>query len=152
MILSFRAKLYLPLVLSWLCLAAMTSFHVYGSKAQRLEERQVALKFATDVGMSTVKEYAALSASGLLSVGEAKQQALTRLKAMRYGKDGYYTVVDSHPAMLMHPTKPELVGKDITDFKDAHGTYLYREAAEIAKGSGEGWIEYVWTKPGKSRL
>jgi methyl-accepting chemotaxis protein len=150
MILSFRAKLYLPLILSWLCLAALTIFHVYESKSQRLEERQVALKFATDVGMSTVKEYAALSASGVLSQEAAKQQALARLKAMRYGKDGYYTVVDSRPSILMHPIKAELVGKDVSDFKDANGTYLYRQAAEIAKGTGEGWIEYVWTKPGNA--
>lgn len=148
--LSFRAKLYLPLILSWLCLAGMTIFHVYESKAQRLEERQVALRFATDVGMSTVKEYAALSATGVLSVAEAQHQALTRLKAMRYGNDGYYTVVDSHPSMLMHPLKAELIGKDVTDFKDAHGTYLYRDVAQIAKTTGEGWIEYVWAKPGNA--
>jgi methyl-accepting chemotaxis protein len=150
MTLSFRAKLYLPLILSWLCLASMTLFHVYGSRAQRLEERQVALQFATDVGMSTVKDYAALAASGALTASEAQQQALRRLKAMRYGKDGYYTVIDSHPSMLMHPLKAELIGKDMTDFKDAHGTYLYREVAQIAKNKGEGWVEYVWPKPGNA--
>jgi methyl-accepting chemotaxis protein len=148
MSLSFRAKLYLPLILSWLCLAGMTISHVYTSKNQRLEERQIALRFATDVGMSTVKEYAALATSGALSAPEAQQQALRRLKAMRYGKDGYYSVIDSHPTMLMHPLKAELIGKDLSDFKDAHGTYLYRDAARIAQQKGEGWIEYVWAKPG----
>ncbi|AVR97303.1 methyl-accepting chemotaxis protein [Pseudoduganella armeniaca] len=146
--LSFRTKLYLPLILAWLCLSGMTLFHIFESKAMRFEERQVALRFATDVGMSTVKEYAALAASGALPEAQAKRQALQRLRAMRYGKDGYYTVVDSHPTMLMHPIKSELIGKDMTDFKDAKGTYLYREAARIAQGSGEGWVEYVWPKPG----
>ena len=146
--LSFRAKLYLPLILSWLCLSAMAIFHVYESNVQRLEERKVALRFATDVGMSTVKEYAELASSGVMTVAEAQQQALKRLKSMRYGKDGYYTVVDSAPKMLMHPVKAELIGKDLSDFKDTNGTYLYRDVAAIAKGSGEGWIEYVWPKPG----
>jgi methyl-accepting chemotaxis protein len=148
MSISLRAKLYLPLILSWLCLASMTIFYVYASKSQRLEERQIALRFATDVGMSTVKEYAALATSGALSTPEAQKQALQRLKAMRYGKDGYYTIIDSHPTMLMHPMKSELIGKDMSDFKDAHGTYLFREAAHIAQQRGEGWIEYVWSKPG----
>jgi len=148
--LSFRTKLYLPLIFSWLCLSAMAFFHVYGSNAQRLEERKVALAFATDVGMSTVKEYAALASTGVMTVADAKQQALKRLKSMRYGKDGYYTVVDSHPTMLMHPIKAELIGKDLSDFKDLHGTYLYREVAAIAKGSGTGWLEYVWPKPGNA--
>ena len=126
----------------------MAFFQVYESNAQRLEERKVALAFATDVGMSTVKEYADLASAGTLTVSEAQQQALARLKAMRYGKDGYYTVLNSQPTMLMHPIKPELIGKDLGDYKDAQGTYLFREVAAIAKGSGEGWVEYVWPKPG----
>jgi methyl-accepting chemotaxis protein len=146
--LSFRTKLYIPLILSWLCLFGMTVSHIYESKAQRLEERQIALRFATDVGMSTVKEYAALAISGAMSESEAQQQALKRLKAMRYGKDGYYTVLNSHPTILMHPIKPELIGKDVTEYKDANGIYLFREVARIASGTGEGWIEYVWPKPG----
>jgi methyl-accepting chemotaxis protein len=146
--LSFRTKLYLPLVLSWLCLSVMAILHVYESNAQRLEERKIALRFATDVGMSTVKEYAELASSGAMSVADAQQQALKRLKSMRYGKDGYYTVVDSAPKMLMHPVKAELIGKDLSDFKDTNGTYLYRDVAAIAKTSGEGWVEYVWPKPG----
>ena len=146
--LSFRTKLYLPLILSWLCLSAMAILHVYESSEQRLEERKVALRFATDVGMSTVKEYAELATAGKLSVADAQAQALARLKSMRYGKDGYYTVISSHPTMLMHPIKAELIGKDMTEFKDVNGTYLYREVAQIAKTSGEGWVEYVWPKPG----
>jgi methyl-accepting chemotaxis protein len=146
--LSFRTKLYLPLIISWLCLSGMTIFHIFESRTQRFEERQLALKFATDVGMATLKEYAAMATSGAMPLEQAQQEALKRLKAMRYGKDGYYSVIDSHPTMLMHPLKAALIGKDLTDFKDANGTYLYRDAARIAKGTGEGWIEYVWPKPG----
>jgi methyl-accepting chemotaxis protein len=146
--LSFRAKLYLPLILSWLCLSGMTLLHIFESKTLRFEERQLALKYATDVGMSTVKEFATLAASGAMPLEQAQKQALQRLKAMRYGKDGYYTVIDSRPTMLMHPLKAELIGKDMSDFHDVKGTYLYRDAARIAQGGGEGWIEYVWPKPG----
>ncbi|WP_280757391.1 methyl-accepting chemotaxis protein [Polaromonas sp. CG_23.6] len=148
MTLTFRTKLYLPLVISWLCLLGISTVNIFQNKSQRFEERQIALKFATDVGMSTVKEYAALVSSGALQLEEAQNQALARLKAMRYGKDGYYTVINSHPAVVMHPIKTELVGKDATDFKDANGQYFYRNVANIAKGAGEGWIEYVWPKPG----
>ncbi|MFZ2393849.1 MAG: cache domain-containing protein, partial [Rhodoferax sp.] len=146
--LTFRTKLYLPLVISWLCLLGMTTANIVQNKSQRFEERQIALKFATDVGMSTVKEYAALVSSGALPLAEAQKQALDRLKAMRYGKDGYYTVINSHPAVVMHPIKAELTGKDVSDFKDANGQYIYKNVASIAKGAGEGWIEYVWPKPG----
>ena len=148
--LSFRSKLYLPLIISWLCLLGISTVNILQNKAQRFEERQIALKFATDVGMSTVKEYANLVTSGALPLEEAQKQAFARLKAMRYGKDGYYTVINSNPSVVMHPIKAELIGKDVTDFKDANGQYFYRNVASIAKGAGEGWIEYVWPKPGNA--
>jgi len=148
--LSFRSKLYLPLIISWLCLLGISAVNVLQNKAHRFEERQIALRFATDVGMSTVKEYAALADSGAMPLEEAQKQALARLKAMRYGKDGYYTVINSHPTVVMHPIKAELVGKDVSDFKDPGGQLFYRNVATIAKGAGEGWIEYVWTKPGNA--
>lgn len=147
--LSFRSKLYLPLILSWLCLSAMTVWHIHESREQRLEERKLALKFTTEVGMSTVKEYAELAASGAMSVSDAQQQALKRLKYMRYGKDGYYTILNSEPTMLMHPMKPELIGKPLGDYADKNGVHLFSEVAAIAKKSGEGWVEYVWPKPGR---
>jgi methyl-accepting chemotaxis protein len=146
--LTFRQKLFLPLLISWLCLAALTAVNVFQNKQRRFEERQLALKYATDVGMSMLKAYADAVDRGVLSADEGKAQALTRLKAMRYGKDGYFTIVDSHPTVVMHPIKLELAGKDVSDFKDPNGQFIYRNVAAIAKGAGEGWIEYVWPKPG----
>jgi methyl-accepting chemotaxis protein len=148
--LTFRQKLFLPLVASWVCLLGVATADIFHNKERRFEERKTALRFATDAGISTVKDYAAQVAAGSLALDEAKKQALARLKAMRYGKDGYYTLVDSHPTVVMHPLKAELNGKDVTDFKDAHGTYVYRDIAAVARGSGEGWVEYVWPKPGEA--
>ncbi|GGH60826.1 methyl-accepting chemotaxis protein [Comamonas phosphati] len=146
--LTFRQKLFLPLVICWLCLLGLATADILQSKAQRLEERKLALKLATDVGMSTVKEFAEQAKSGALPEDEAKKQALARLKAMRYGADGYFTIVSSEPTVVMHPIKPELAGKSMSEFKDVNGTYVYRNVAAIAKSAGEGWTEYVWPKPG----
>lgn len=131
--LSFRSKLYLPLIISWLCLLGISTVNVLQNKAHRFEERQIALRFATDVGMSTVKEYAALADSGAMPLEEAKKQALARLKAMRYGKDGYYTVINSHPTVIMHPIKAELIGKDVTDFKDPGGQFFIAMSPPLRK-------------------
>jgi len=148
MTLSFRTKLFIPLIVSWLCLLGITMTDIYHTKVRRLEDRQLALKYATDVGMATVREYVDLAKSGAMPEEEARKQLFLRLKASRYGKDGYYTVLSAEPRVLMHPMKPELVGKNMSDFKDPGGLYLYKEVAAIVKGADEGWIEYVWTKPG----
>jgi methyl-accepting chemotaxis protein len=64
------------------------------------------------------------------------EEAIERIRSMRFGKDGYYTVMTDEPKMLMHPFKPELIGRTLGDFRDANGTLLYREAANAAKPHG----------------
>ncbi|GIZ52633.1 methyl-accepting chemotaxis protein [Noviherbaspirillum aridicola] len=145
---SFRKKLFAPLVIAWISLWAITLTDMYSNKVRRLEERQLSLRYATQIGLSVVQEYAALAAAGKMSVEEAQKQALARVKAMRFGEDGYLTVISSRAAVVMHPLKPELDGKDMGDYKDPAGNYLFRDMAAIAKGKGEGWVEYVWPKPG----
>jgi methyl-accepting chemotaxis protein len=78
-------------------------------------------------------------------------QALERIKGLRFGKDGYYTVMTDEPKMLMHPFKPELVGRTLGDFKDANGTLLYQDAVNVVKANGAGFIRYVWPRPGEDR-
>jgi len=146
--LSFRTKLFAPLVICWISLWAITLTDIYHNSQRRLEERQLSLKSATEIGMSVVKEYADMAAAGTMPLDEAKKQALARIKAMRFGADGYITVISSEPKMIMHPMKPELDGKDLSGFKDAKGNELFKEMADIARGTGEGWVEYVWPKPG----
>ena len=68
---------------------------------------------------------------------------------MRFGKDGYLLVISSEPKIVMHPFKPELDGRNVADFKDPQGSYLFRDMAAGANSSGEGWVEYVWSKPGQ---
>ena len=49
---------------------------------------------------------------------------------------------------LAHGANPKLVGKDMTDLKDADGFAFVKRMAEIASSkSGEGWTEYKWPNP-----
>ena len=147
--LSFRAKLITPLFVCWIALWTVTGVDIYHNKVRRLEERRLLLKSAVEMGQSIAKEYAAMAAAGTLSVSEAQQQALARIKALRFGEGGYILVISSEPKVLMHPINPALDGKNVADYKDPQGNYLFRDMAAIAKSSGEGWVEYVWPKPGQ---
>jgi len=146
--LSFRTKLFTPLIICWISLWAITLTDIYHNSKRRLEDRQLSLKSATEIGLSIAKEYADMAAAGTMPVDEAKKQALARIKAIRFGADGYITVISSDAKMVMHPIKSEMDGKEMADFKDAKGNYLFKEMAAIARGTGEGWVEYVWPKPG----
>ena len=53
--------------------------------------------------------------------------------------------------MSAHPYKPELVGKDMSTFRDNHGNFLFFEFVKTALEDGAGWIEYWWPKPGATK-
>ncbi len=70
------------------------------------------------------------------------------LKNLRYGKAGYFWINDLHPRMVVHPIKPQLNGKDLSNFRDSKGKYLFREMVKVCREKGEGFVSYYWPKPG----
>lgn len=77
-----------------------------------------------------------------------QQEALVTISEMRFGKSGYFWINDTAPKMLMHPIKPELDGKDLSQMQDANGIYLFKEMAKISVENGSGMLQYFWAKPG----
>ncbi|MEA2101450.1 MAG: cache domain-containing protein [Thermodesulfobacteriota bacterium] len=65
-------------------------------------------------------------------------------------KDTYVFCVDMDRAtVLAHPIKPVLIGKDLIGMKDANGKMFFVEFIETAKNDQQGWVEYMWPKPGE---
>ncbi len=48
----------------------------------------------------------------------------------------------------MHPTQPEMNGKDVGDYRDSNGVYFYKDTVDLIKRDGEGFISYAFPKPG----
>src|ERR1700744_2214562 len=90
--LSFAQKLWLPLIISLVALLAVSGSAAWQSREMRIEERKNDLTNIAHVGLSIVTEYAALAQSGALSEAEARNQALERLRCVRYGEDVYFLV------------------------------------------------------------
>jgi signal transduction histidine kinase len=65
-------------------------------------------------------------------------------------KDTYVFMTDLDGKMLAHPMSPALVGTNVLGMKDKGdpGKLLFKEFVEVAKGKGEGWVDYMWTNPG----
>lgn len=148
--LTFRRKLFLPLVISWICLMAVMTVNLMATKSLRLDERKAQLSNAGDMALSIAKEYGALAASGAMPEAEAKKQALARIKSLRYGEAGYFTIIDSQ-AVLMHPMKPALVGTAPAAMKDPNGVPVYLDALAVTRDGGSGFTTYQWAKPGDDK-
>ncbi|MAD89753.1 MAG: chemotaxis protein [Pseudoalteromonas sp.] len=95
-----------------------------------------------------IEHFYSLQQDGQLSEVQAKQAALDTIAKLRYDTDNYYWINDYSPSMVMHPMKPQLVGKSLSTSKDPDGTYLFMEMVKIVRQQGEGFVPYKWPKPG----
>ena len=118
------------------------------SHGQILSERKALLRSIDDSALSVIKLYESQEKAGSMTTAEAQAAALKVLKGLRYGENGYVWVNDMSARMIMHPIKPELDGKDLSDMKDPNGVRLFAEFARIAKTEGQGYLAYSWPKPG----
>ena len=65
-------------------------------------------------------------------------------------KDAYIFVIDQQGVDLVNPGFVNLEGRNIMELKDSHGKYLTKEMLSMVKTNGNGWVEYMWPKPGES--
>lgn len=61
----------------------------------------------------------------------------------------YLWINDYDGVMLMHPIKPGLVTKPLLNLKDSNGKLLFLEMVTKVKSNNEGWVSYMWPKPGE---
>lgn len=129
------------LVVSWMYLEAKRNY----VQARRNEIRHV-----VEAAWGVLDHYVRLAESGQLDEGAARQQAIAAVESLRFDEDNYYWINDFQPRMIMHPINRELVGEDLSDYRDPQGKALFVEMAELCRRQGQGFIEYVWHKPGST--
>ena len=84
----------------------------------------------------------------ILSEEALKNRLKAIIDATRYGESGYFWVNDTNAVIVTHPIKPALNGKDMAEYKDQGGKKIFTEFAAVAKKDSEGFVDYVWPKPG----
>lgn len=89
--------------------------------------------------------------SGTLKKEDAQNIAKSAIKNLRYEKTDYFWINDSTPRMIMHPIKAEMDGQDLSEYKDPLGKKLFVEMASVCRSRNEGFVDYLWAKPGFSK-
>jgi methyl-accepting chemotaxis protein len=115
-----------------------------------MAERQAKIRATVESVHGVLVAFGARAARGEISTEEAKAQALAMVKALRYDGREYFWINDLRPHMVMHPVKPELDGKDLSDYADPTGKRLFVEFVKAVKAGpdGAGFVDYRWPKPG----
>jgi len=131
--LSFKHKLWLPLILRLLCIFVIFIHGAIQTRDLRLEERQKDLTNVNQAALSIVKHFDAQVTAGQITKEEAQRRAIDVVRSLRFGEDGYTAIAS----------------EDMSGFKDINNYYLYREiAAAGASTAGSGYVRYVWPHPG----
>jgi methyl-accepting chemotaxis protein len=132
-------------------LLALAGLWLNSERSGLLSERMQSTKNLVNIPYSVLVEQYKLESEGKITRAEAQKHALEAIQTMRYEGDNYFWINDMHPTMVMHPMKPELNGKDLTDVKDPTGKAVFVEFANAARTPDGNYVLYQWPKPGKDK-
>lgn len=115
-----------------------------------MTERRAKLQATVETVHGVVASYGTRVELGELTKEEAQRQVKVVINGLRYQGGEYFWINDLEPRMVMHPTKPELDGQDLTPFADPDGKHLFVAFVDVVKAEPikGGFVDYRWPKPG----
>ena len=111
-----------------------------------MTDRREMIHELTETAWSILASFREKEIGERLSGKDARAQAVEALRALRYGPEekDYFWINDMHPHLIMHPYRPDLEGKDISDFTDPSGKKLFVEFVKAVETAGAGYVDYQW--------
>lgn len=110
-----------------------------------VDEKHAQLRNQVESIHTMVNSYNNAVIRGQLTSDSAKKEAISRINHVRYDKDNYFWV-NGPDNFLVHPLKPELVGKGNSEVKDVTGKDFVTALIREARSKGYSFQNYVWTK------
>ncbi|WP_449410661.1 methyl-accepting chemotaxis protein [Methylobacterium komagatae] len=146
--LGIAAKIQSITLIALLGIAAVVGLAAHGLYGAVTEARALKTRDLVEAVHGILRHYEAEERAGQLDRSAAQLAALMMVKDLRYAGKEYFWINDMQPRMIMHPTKPDLNGKDLSSLRDPNGKALFRAMVEIVTTDGSGFIPYQWPKPG----
>jgi len=89
-----------------------------------------------------------------MSILELKNAIKNYTKIYRHSSlnTAYFWINDFNGTMIMHPIQTYLNGKNLIDFKDPNGVYLFKDFVSICKKDGAGIAKYQWENPDSKKV
>ena len=147
--LTIGFRLSILMLLTVISIVTVSIYLLVIQKNAVLEEKRLATKSMVQSAHSLVAGIYKDVQAGKITEEAGREIAIQAVKKIRYANEDYIWINDMQPRMVMHPTKPELDGKDLSGNKDPDGKPLFQNMVNVVKNSGEGFIDYRWPKPGK---
>jgi methyl-accepting chemotaxis protein len=130
-----------------LFLAGILFFILPKLEAKIMQEKKLAAEQLVEMATSIIQGYTGDNRDE----GQVRSAALRDISKLRYDGSNYVWISDLKSSMVMHPIKPALNGKDMGDFTDPAGKRIFHEFAKAVQQDGEGYVHYLWPKPGHEK-
>jgi methyl-accepting chemotaxis protein len=147
----FQKVMSISIILNLLIMVSSFFYLIPLVENKLMEEKRNASKDVLDISYTLVTAYANRAEGGEFTTEEAQKRALSVIKQLRYRDNDYFWINNLEPKMLMHPMFPELNGKNLSKDQDPTGKYLFVEMVNLCNEKGEGFVNYMWPKPGTTK-
>ena len=139
---SHRLGLMVGLAIA--CVVAYGAFQNWQLHNHLFEEKRLQTQQLVESAHAVLAYFHEASTTGKLSEQDAKHAAAAALESMRYGASGYFWINDFTPRVVMHPHKPDIIGKDMSNNADAAGKYHWNAFVDVVKRDGGGFVDYMF--------
>jgi methyl-accepting chemotaxis protein len=134
-------------VIILILMSAVTFYMLPKVEAKIWSDKALSTRNLAEEGYAIIAAYGDRVGKGEMKMADAKERAIEAIGAIRYEDNNYLWVNDLHPTIVLHPIKPEMNGKDVSNYADPHGKLIFVEAVKVCQAKGEGTFEYMWPKP-----
>jgi len=145
---KISARLYALVGIALATMLGTGIFAIFQEHAALVEQRRAMLAAMNDNAVHVFDAYHKRELAGEMSREEAQKLSMDAIRPMRYEPDGYFFITDMNENMLMHPLDARLDGSNQAGLKDANGLAIFTEFNKTVQAHGEGFVDYMWNKPG----
>jgi methyl-accepting chemotaxis protein len=139
----FNALIAFGMVLSF-----YISFNTLRTTIER--EKIDGLKHFTESAVSYMQEIYNQEQSGKISCEEAQKKIFQYIQSTRFNNGNYFWIQDMNNNIILHPIVSKLNNTNVADMHDKNGVYLFKEFTRVVKENKQGYIKYLWPKPGEN--
>jgi len=144
--LKIVGRIYLLVALAIVSLTIMGVTGVQQINSTREEARRGELQALIEAADAISNGQYQRAQKGEISEDQAKATALAALQDLRYRGNEYMFVLNTDGVMIMHPIRADLVNVSQLEATDTNGKFIFREMVDVAKASGQGFVDYHWKR------
>lgn len=141
---QYRLQLNLLIIFIFFFIFILLTLKAF--KSSLLEQKYQKTQQLVESSYNIIEHNYSRIASEGITTKQAQTFAKKTINALRYDTNNYYWINDYDARMVMHPIKPALIGKDLSEFKDPNGLKLFQAIVDVVKKQNEGFVSFYWAK------